>query len=410
MRADDQPFPTVALDPVPQLAGWPVRPVLAVADGAGGWLDATCGLVGAELSAGPPDDHYDLPAAHLVVNLDNRDGRWSSFNLDGTPTRFGPGTPVRLWAQDPGGARWWLFAGTIGRNDQAGDDSVSWDCWDAFSDLAQPVGKITAGADGDLPGERVQKILAAAGRADLATTRLAPGQNTLAAVADDHPPLDQLERAVSSDGGIVWCDADGSIRSLDRHFRNGRADQVRTWLVSDNACDLDGLDAVVWDAVITTADDAVADRVVLQSTAGLTATAGNPAGRYVYTETAQLWRDQAAGDTLAADLYADQRTARLRLDQFAVHLLDPHQPELWRAVDWRLLDRMNFAHQQRVAGGISLVVVEVLIVSLHHAITVAGGWRITASTTRATATHVAVYYWDTTPFTWDDPDLRNVWS
>jgi len=411
VRADDAPLPPVVLDPVTQIAGWPIRPVIAVGDGAGGWIDATCSFAGFELTVGPPDDHFDWPAAALTVELDNRDGRWSVYNADGTPARFGPGTPVALWAAtQPAATSWWLFTGVIARTDQAADDSVTWECFDAFSDLAQPVGTITAGVDGDLPGARVTAIVAAAGRADI-RVRAALGQATLAAVADDHPPVDQLARAVSSDGGVVWVDADGTIRSLDRHWRNGRVDQARQWLVTDNICDNPAIDAVLAGVVVSTTDDALADRVVLENVAGLRSTAGATTGRFVWTETDQIWRTQADGNALAADLFADQRIARLRLDQATAWLFDPNQPELWQAVDWRLLDRVSFGHRQRVSGGGSVnVAAEVLIAAMHHACTPAGGWSVEIATTRATGTHVALVMWDTTPYTWDDPDPSNVWS
>jgi hypothetical protein len=410
VRADDRPFPTVTLDPVPELAGWPIRPVIAVADGAGGWLDATCAFAGLELTVGPPDDHYDLGAAHLVINLDNRDGAWSQYNPDGTPAKFGPGTALNVWARDTAGVGYWLFVGVIGRVDQAADDSVTWEAFDAFSDLAQPVGTLTAGAAGDLPGTRAAAILTAAGRADL-RARLALGQNTLSVATDDASPLDQLARAVSSDGGVIWADADGTIRSLDRHWRNGRTDQVRQWLTTDNICDNPSIDAIVAGAVVATTDEALADRVVLENVAQLRAVAGSPTGRYAYTDTDQLWRNQADGDGLAASLFADQKAARLRLEAATLHLFDPNQPNLWQAVDWRIFDRVSFAHRQRVTGGTTAeVAVEVIVADMHHAITPAGGWRLDFGTFRATTTHVALYMWDTTPYTWGDPDPRNVWS
>jgi hypothetical protein len=399
------------LDPVPNLAGWPLRPVIAVGDGAGGWIDATCSFTGLELSVGPADDHFDFPAAHLVIALDNRDGRWSRFNADGTPAGYGPGTPLAVYAlTQPGAVGYWLFSGWIARNDQAADDSVTWECFDAFSDLAQPVGTLTAGATGDLPGARVTAILAAARRTDL-RTRLAVGQASLATVADDDAPLDQLERAVSSDGGVIYIDADGTVRTYDRHWRNGRQDQPRQWMITDNICDNPAVDATIWEAITSSTDDGLADRVVLENTAGLRAEAGGTGGRYVYTETDQLWRSQADGDRLAADLFADQRLARIRLDSASVHLFDPNQPELWQAVDWRLFDRLSFIHRQRVAGGGTVdFAAEVLISELHHALTPAGGWRIDFATSRATGTHVPLQFWDTTPYTWDHNDPNNVWS
>ncbi len=139
--------------------------------------------------------------------------------------------------------------------------------------------------------------------------------------------------------------------------------------------------------------------------------AGNPAGRYVYTETDQLWRLQSEGDGLAADLYADQKTSRMSLDSATLYLFDPRQPDIWRAVDWRLLDRIDFAHYQRtVGGGRTMIAVEVLLDSFHHSVTAAGGWQMTVGTTRATATRVTLNFWDTTTFTWDSPDPTATWS
>jgi hypothetical protein len=407
VRADDLPFPSIVLDDVPELDGWPIRPVIAIGDGTGGWVDATCSLTGLEVTVGPADDHFDLPATHLIVALDNRDGRWSRFMADGAPADYGPGTPIAVWALTPTGVGYWVFCGTIARNDQAADDTVTIEAFDAFADLAQPVGEITVGTTGDFPDERVTAILAAAGRSDL-PTRLATGLNTLVAVADDASPLDQLERAVSSDGGVIWVDPDGTVVSLDRHWRNGRDDQTWRWVITDNVCDM-ALDASIWDPIISTIDDAVADRVVLQNTGGLTSTAGS-GGHYVFTETDQLWQTQGDGDDLAAFLFNDQRTIRLRLEQFTLHLFDPNQPQLFQAVDWRLADRLVFVHRQRVVGGTEVVAVEVLIDAIHHAVTVAGGWRMTVGSSRATPTHITFTYWDTTAFTWDDPDPTNVWS
>src|SRR4051812_3708874 len=237
MRVADRPLPAVALDPG-AFRTFPVRPVLAltglvgetdydaaavyddpnvVYDGATAavLVDASCDLYGLELQTGNPDDAGRFDAGHLIAQLDNRSGVWSRYNVDGTPAAgHGPGAPVYLWAHSPAGD-WWLFAGIVARWDDRADGTVEVEAFDVFSDLAQSVGTFTPGVAGDRPGARLTAVRNAAGRTDI-PTRFAAGTVALTAQATDDAPLEEMQTVVTSDGGRLYVDADGTVVSTDR--------------------------------------------------------------------------------------------------------------------------------------------------------------------------------------------------
>ncbi len=412
MRPADRVPPAIPLDPVPTIAGWPLRPVIGIASTTGVWRDATCSFSGFELTVPALDDRFDVAPSQLVVELDNRDGSWSRHHPDGTPTDYRAGCPIVVLTRTLAGVVDWLFAGVIASLVQHADDTVTVTAFDVLSDLAQPIGTYTAGANGDTVAARVAAILAAAGRADVPRT-LAASIVRLTAQPTDAPPLDEIAAAVSSDGGVVWVDADGNLESLDRHWRAGRADQTYVPVLTDNACSTPTLDFVIWTAAISDSDGGgLADRVVVGNVAGLQSTAGAPAGRYVWAETDLQYTSQGEGDQLAADLLADQVVARLTVDGFEVYLFDrAQQPAVLAAARWRRFDRLHVVHDERAAGGgLERVAVEVLVAGYTHSVTAGGQWVISVACTRATGTRVILNTWDTTPYTWDQADPGNVWS
>lgn len=423
MRVADRPLPPIALDPVPTLAGWPVRPVLAIAgrrpvlaydtpgleydmpgadgldneydeDLVPGFVDATCTWFGLDTSAGEPDDHGNIAAGSLVAQLDNKSGAWSQWNVDGTPSAYGPGGEVLLWAHDASGDDW-IFAGVVARWDERGDDTVELEAFDPFSDLAGPIGTYQPGAAGDLPGARIQSILNAAGRGGI-RRRLEAGAVTLTAQSTTAAPLEEAQVVAGSDGGVLYTDADGTVVYTGRTWRNGRSDQTVVPVISGNVCTAE---LVVWDPVISTNDTGLADTVVLENVAKLRAQSPAGAlGRLVYTDSGQ-WTTQLEGDALATQLASMQTRARLSLDSFDVYVLDPRQPAAAAATAWRLFDVVRFVHDAKVAGGVQRVDVALLLVSLAHAIT-PDGWTITAQTSRVTTFYLS-QYWDTAGVYWD---------
>lgn len=644
MRVNDRPLPTVVLDTVPTIAGWPVRPVIALEqrqepayvwddpispvgwDGGGIWdvsalyptyRDATCAWSGLELEHAPPDDHGNIPASRLVVQLDNRDGTWSAWNADGSPARTGAGSLVHVWAHADTGAAapitatlfepfdnfttngwststftiaagrngngaqsagtsnatynlatpvqdataivgfavrvstlatarqifqlrtdsavtivntviveadgsisvrrgnagtaaigqtaaglitanvwfyvecrvtmhdtagilivrvngverlnltnvdtkpattklvydsvnvlgnsggthlfddlyvdmgpagtfkgdislplpppaptavdYWLFSGRVARYDQRSDDMIELEAFDVFSDLAQPVGTYTAGANNDLPGVRLAAVVAQTPAGPLAIpTRFDVGTNHLTAQATDKAPLEEAQTVIASDAGVLFTDADGTVVSYGRLWRNGRDDQTAVPVISDNVCNAP---IVVWDAVISSTDASLADLVTLENVAHLksTATRTTPTGRYVLAFTDQQWSTQAEGDATAL-AYMTPGRPRLELSEAVLYLLDARYPNLWRAVDWRRFDRVSFIHDQAVVGGVPAQInVTALVRSLLHTITPEGGWVLSFSTTAATAS-VAPVLWDITTYGWDNPDPLAVWT
>lgn len=432
MRTADRPLPPVVLDPVPTIARWPVRPVIAVEqrqesqyvwDDQSQWdrgnvwdvgpsfphyVDATCSWTGLTLEHGAPDEHGNIPAARLVVQLDNADGRWSAWQADGSPAFTGAGQLAHLWAHNTTGD-WWLFSGRIARWDQRADDTVELEAFDVFSDLAPPVGTFTPGATNDLPGTRAAAIVAAVPAGPIAIpTRFDAGVNRLTAQPTEQSPLEELQTVVGSDAGLVFVDADGTVVSYGRNWRGGRPDQTAVPTITDNVCNVP---IVVWDPLISSTDEHLADVVTLENVAGLkaTATVTTPVGRYTVAYNAQQWTTQAEGNATAQAILTGQSRARLQLDAAALYLLDPSHPDLWRAVDWRRFDRLSFVHEQAVIGGVPAQInVGVVVMSLAHDIT-PDGWVLTFSTTRA-VTYVAPVLWDLTPYGWDDPNTLAVWT
>jgi hypothetical protein len=406
----DRPLPAITLDP-DAFASWPVRPVIAIEsskpppywwdggtlwdapglvwDGVSlspGWVDASCDLTGCEIEFDPPDEDNNFPAGHAVIQLDNRSGRWATYNADGSATDFGAGQQVWIWATDRAGGDWWMFAGRVARWDELSGDVIEIECFDYLSDLAQPVGTYTPGVAGETPGPRLAAITAGAVGAIGYRTRYATGTVTLTRQQTERAPLEEAQVVVQSDGGVLYGDADGTVVSTDRLWRVGRPDQTAVPTVSTNVC---GTGAVVlWDPVLSTTDTALASIVTLENVAGLKATATHTGLPYALAVTEQQWTTQVEGDVLAAVLVTQLWQPRLSLDTADIYV----HTGLWSAVDWRRGDRIRILHDTRTPTGPARVDVEALLISIGHGFT-ADGWVMTIGTTRA-----LVYY---TRTTWD---------
>lgn len=425
MRVADRPLPTVAAGhPFPERV--PLRPVIALEpkleplawdtgllwDTAGlgwdgsvapaPWVDLFCDFQGFTLAAGNPDDHGNFDAAELNVQLDNGTGRWSQYTAAGELVAYGPGRHVAVWAVDRVGVAYWLFYGRVARWDENADGTVNVDAFDAFSDLAQPIGTFTPGVAGDKPAARLAAIMTAAHFTD--RVAFDAGAVTLTAQPSELAPLEESQIVAGSDGGVFAVDADGTVMFRNRQWRGGRADQVSIPILSDNVCTAD---VVVWDATISSNDRLLADRVVLQNVAELhaTATAVRPVGAYVLTETDQQWSTQFEGDRLAADLLTVFGPSRVAVDTFTVYLFDPLQADVWRTVDTRLGDRIRFQHATPAIDGVAVVDVTLIVATLEHDVT-PDAWVMTVATTRAVPS-TALYLWDdpTARWLWDDPAL-----
>src|SRR6185436_19321401 len=135
MRAGDRTQPAVAAHPMPDR---PLRPVIAleprtiqyVWDDAAlaydsgyawdtnvapsSWVDMWCDFQGLTIETGHPDDDGLFDTGRVVLQVDNRSGRWSQYNADGSLVEFGPGRHLAIWATD-GSSSWWLFYGRVSR-------------------------------------------------------------------------------------------------------------------------------------------------------------------------------------------------------------------------------------------------------------------------------------------------------
>ena len=428
MRVADRPFPPIVLDDVPQIAHWQWRPVIAIEgdppravwddgnsfwdggvakwDGdpdATGWIDATCSWYGMEIDTGAPDDAMLVPAARLALLLDNSDGRWSGIDADGTQSQFAPGTRIEVFAHrtdvdldrrfgegtfgsetfgiDRTDTDWWVFAGRVATWNQRADDSIEVEAFDSLSDLAQPFGTYTPGVDGQHPDARLQAILTMlAETQETMPHRFDQGTVALSAQETDQAPLEEMQTVATSDAGILFVDVDGTLLYFDRNWRGGRDDQTEVDSISGNVCTAD---VVVWEPVITTSDERLADHVTVENIAKLQSVAGTLPG-YTYAHTELQYKLQEEGDAIAA-LYLVERSPRtIRVDDFTLYLNDPHQQStIWRALDWRRVDRLRFVQDRKALGGSTVRIdVDVLIASILHEITPEGGWTITFGTGR----------------------------
>lgn len=431
MRAADRTLPTVTLDP-DACATWPIRPVLAIeskgaepyqwdagwqwdTDGlvwdaatvAPVWVDATCDFTGCEVAYGPPDEHGQFPAGRCAFTLDNRSGRWAAWNVDGSPSAYGPGNRVAVYMTDRGSGQWWLFYGRVAIWDERAGDVIEVEAFDPFADLAQPIGTYTPGAAGDKPGARLGAILTTANTAP--RTRFATGIVTLTAQLSEQAPLEEMQTVIGSDGGLLFGDADGTIVSTERTWRgSGRADQTVFPTIATNVCTSP---IVVWDPVVSSTDQWVAGTVVLENVAGLRATASRfTTPRFVIAETDQQWATQGEGDQLALDMVAGLSPIRFALAAADLYPFDPRTPALLGVFDWRILDRVRVLHDSRTPTGTARIDVDVMLIELRHAFTAnAAEWVTSIGTSRALA-YLAPQLWDQTIYTWDDPSPLNVWG
>ena len=429
-RTLDRPLPSIVLDP-DAYAGRPVRPVIAISgrrpvlewddpalvwddpmlewdeDVVPGFVDATCSLQGAETECGNPDDHFDFDTGHAVIQLDNRGGEWSRYNTDGTQSVYGPGYELAIWAADTDGATSWIFRGVITRWDDTAD-TVTVEAFDGFATLAQPIGTYTPGAAGQSVNTRIAAIMAAAGRTAMPARLDTPvaGDVTLTAQSTDAAPLEEMQAVASSDAGALICDADGAIVYYRRNWRTiGRQDQTTIPVVSDNVCTGP---LVVWDAVLSTNDDGLANTVIFENVAKLHAVApagAAPAG-VVFTETDHQWTTQIEGDTVAAIVQGAHSDPRVNVDEFSVYLFAPGA--FYTAAGWRLLDVCRFIHDNHATDGTIRLDINTLITSIAHDIT-ADGWVMTVKTSKAMAANGALV-WNPAgdPYVWDTPNA--VWG
>lgn len=433
MRVNDRALPSVTnhgpISSFESMKSWPLRPVIAVEtrqtlptwddplmtwnDAAlawdtpvvtSPWADLACDFVGLTVESGNPDQRGNFDAARALVQVDNRTGAWSRYNVDGSLTDYGPGKLLAIWATDDTSS-WWIFYGRVARWDEIAGDLIEIEAFDAFSDLAQPAASYTPGVVDQSPGPRIAAIIGIAGYADRAA--LDNGSVRLSRQITERPPLEEAQLVAASDAGILVVDADGTLTYRDRNWRAGRSDQTAIPVLSDNVCTAP---LVVWDAVLSTNDDGLADSVILENVAGLRAIATNPrpVGAYRIAETDHQWNYQIEGDTLAAFMVSVV-PPRMAIDEFALYLLDPHQPAVWRAVDYRLGDRARFLHESKTPGGVTVLDLATVIKSIAHEVTPGGGWVMTCATTRA-VDYVRPIAWDETWLVWDDTAAAAVWG
>lgn len=446
MRAVDLAAPTIpphVIPPPNPSASWPAKPIVGLEwvpqstwnspdpssfwdnptplvwddpASAVGFTDVWCDCAGLEVIHGEPDEADLYPPSRCTLNLYDPTGKYRRRTVDGQLTYYAVGRRLACLARFAPADQWWLFHGRVAEWRELPGDMIEVVAYAAPNNLAQDPGRTwTAGVAGQTIRPRVAAIVTASGVVGV-TVRADLGDATLSVpAADTVTPWDAIQRAVWSDAGVVYSDADDQIVARDRRWRQGRGDEPGTTF-TDNVCI--PTNVVVWDAEIANVDDYLAARVVLSNDAdpALVATASNPAElidpNLVFTHPdADLWRTQTEGNAVAAAIANDRGTARLAIGLARVHL---HDPRRQTAADWRPLvnlrlgDRVAWQHEYtNPDGSLTLVDVDVITATVRHLIT-PETWTVEIESTPAVG-YRQVHEWDTTTLTWDTVDTTGVW-
>jgi hypothetical protein len=391
---------------------WDDPALLWDAPGASDYIDAVCTMHGLSIDVGAPDGTGQFTAGEAAMTLDNRDGAWSSYDPQGRLTDWQIGRRLLVWAELEG-EPWWLFAGTITAWRELPTGMVEVEAADAFSRLAEGIGRWDPGTFGQHPGDRLEAICDLIGYDE--PRRFDLGDVTLHGVSTDRTPLEEMQQVALSDGGVLGVDADGTLLYRDRTWGSGRDDQVTVPVLSANVC---AVDAVLWDLELVTDDRALVNRAVLSNVAEpeLTVQADNFDSQLRYgvhtvpgSRAEDQWTTTGEGQALAEFLVRRDGDAVLRIGSALLYLHDPRQ-DLWRlGVDRRLGDLVRLLHDQPAAGGGTWRLDLLLVLeTIRHDIT-PDTWTVELATTRAVSSRVTER-WDESAYRWDDTDPANTWG
>lgn len=383
-----------------------------------GFTDAVCDFQALTIESGEPDELGLYPPGQLTLSLANPTGEYTQRTVDGRLVYYAPGRRVAVGWVDQASVWWWLFGGRVTDWIENADGTVAVEAFTGFAELAgEPGAPWTPGTAGQLPGIRMEAILAAFGYVD--ARRLDLGDVALLAPVTTRAPLEELQTVALSDGGVVFCDADGTVVYRNRGWRSGRSDQTTVPALSDNVCTAD---AVVWDLELANADDGLATDVVLTNAATPTPVTvrssvsqsdasawwyQGPRYRLTHPDP-DLWSTTGDGQALADFLLSVRSSPNVAIGAFSLYVNDPKQ-NLWAlATNRRIGDRLRFVRDQVEPGGdVATLDVQLVLASIRHEIT-PDGWLATFTTSRSVA-YLEPELWDITAFVYDQTDERNTW-
>lgn len=395
MRVDDRPLPTFV--PVePEHLPWATQIHLLIeaqtlaerwddpgifwddprliwdqAELTGDLTDVACDLAGIDVEHGPADGNELYPSGSIAATLVDPDGRYQRFNPDGTLLSWQIGKRIAVVARSPEDEWSWIFFGRVTSwSALSRDGTVEIEAFNLPHEL-DSIGKFTPGANGQNVAQRIAAILGAS-HALGTLTDLDAGDVTLTAQETERSPWEEIQTvATFSDGGIVFADADDTLRYFDRRWREGRDDQTKIWELSDNACDAE---IIAWDTRLLTSDERLSTAVRLTNVAGLVADeelSTNPyqvAHVLVYPEPGQ-WTTQSQGDSLAHWLLDRSSTLIVDVDELTLYVHDVAQNLFPFARDVRLGDQIVFRHEYPIADGTTgELVVSAIVNMIRHSI------------------------------------------
>jgi hypothetical protein len=365
-----------------------------VLNGANAWEPIECDVRSIDIQRGRSSQLDSFAAATCSVALADASDYYSAWNPSGLWAqhgRFRVDVPIRV-SVVLGFTVSRLFTGTtdevIDSWPGAGADALTEvRATDALKGLARarpPKLAVGIGA-GDLPGPRIGRVLDAVGYTG--ARNLEAGTITLLATVMDDTALNLADQARECEWGSLYADSSGTLRfrARDALVTDPRQANVQ-WTFDDQ--DREG--PCYSDLKLTANDDQVYNSVTITRGAGTTpqvATVADSLGWYgPRTYTRDLPIDTDAGAlTLAQTIAAQNAYNERRVDAI---VLDPQwHPELWpAAIGVRMLDRVRVIRRTGV-----VIDTELLVQSIHHAITGGGdGHAGTWTTTLETANAVVV--------------------
>ena len=267
------------------------------------------------------------------VLLDNRDGDLSPTNLGGAyvvggVTTIRPGIPIRL-SVGYGGKTYRMITGVvddwqeeiISAGPYQGDAAVRVSIVDGWADLSDidgmevdpPVG------GGELFGPRIHRILDAAGHTG--ARAIDEGEVTMAATDLSDSPVTEMVKTAESEGGMVWPDAEGTIRGAGRY---ALVEDPRSRIIQATFGDLDPTHLPYVDPKPTYDRELIRNRAVYTRTGGVTQIAADESSRAVYglrreTKTNLLCSTDTQVMSLAEWTIARFHQPRRRVEEITVY-------------------------------------------------------------------------------------------
>lgn len=256
-------------------------------------------------------------AGTATAALSNRDARFSPTNLSGPYVTAGvtsirPWRPARLRATYAG-TTYDVYTGYITDwiEEYAAahaDTVVTVPCVDEFGRLAAVSGvEVTATGAGESSGQRVQRILNAAGH--IGPRDIDSGSVTVQATTLASPTVSEMQLVADSEGGALYIGADGTV-IFDRQY--ALLEETRSNTLQATFGDGSGSELPCSNVRVSYAGDLVSNIATFQRVGGAQRTASDATSRALYGDRRASRSDLVAESDTQVQGLADWWVARYK--------------------------------------------------------------------------------------------------